>query len=304
MTAAEASGQRAAVDAAAAAIMLGLTFCWGLNQVAIKVGTAGFSPVFLMFARSALGAALVFGWCSLRRIPLFERDGSLSVGLLVGFLFGAEFTLIFFGLDYTSAARAGMMINTMPFWVLVGAHFLLGERMLPRHLLGLALAFGGVALVFSDRLSSAGPAALWGDALCLAAGAAWGVTNLIIKRSRLVFVSAEKLLLYQLAASAAMALALLPISGSAFREVSALTVGSLLFQAVLITAVTYLIWFWLMRRYPAAGLASFTFLTPVFAVLCGAALLGEPLTGRIFAALALIAAGLIVVNRPVRRTIP
>ena len=303
MTAAGIEGRRTAVDLGAAAIMLGLTFCWGFNQVAVKVATAGFGPVFMMFARSLISAVVIYGWCLWRGIRLFERDGTLPAGLLVGFLFGAEFILIFFGLDYTTAARGGMMINTMPFWVLVGGHFFLSERMLPRHLLGLLLAFAGVALVFSNRMSAAGPHALFGDVLCLGGGAAWALTTLVIKRSRLVGAGAEKLLLYQLAVSAVLALPLLPLTGPALREVSALAVGSLLFQAVLIGGVTYLIWFWLMRRYPAAGLASFTFLTPVFAVLCGAALLGEPLTARIFAALALIAAGLIAVNRPARRTI-
>ena len=56
--------------------------------------------------------------------------------------------------------------------------------------------------------------------------------------------------------------------------------------------VTYVLWFWLMRRYPAAGLSSFTFLTPAFGVLFGGLLLGEPLSAKIFAALGLIAAGL------------
>ena len=65
-------------------------------------------------------------------------------------------------------------------------------------------------------------------------------------------------------------------------------------------AFTYLVWFWLMRRYPAAGLASFAFLTPAFSVLLGGVLLDEPLTWKIGLALALIAGGLIIVNRPAR----
>ena len=56
--------------------------------------------------------------------------------------------------------------------------------------------------------------------------------------------------------------------------------------------------------YPAAGLSSFTFLSPVFGVLGGGLLLDEPLSWRIFAALAMIAVGLLLVNRPVRRGQP
>ena len=98
-----------------------------------------------------------------------------------------------------------------------------------------------------------------------------------------------------------MALPMLLFAGPVFREVSAVPVAALLFQAIYVVAITYVLWFWLMRRYPAAGLSSFAFLTPVFGVLCGGLLLKEPLSIRIFLALALIGAGLIIVNRTQRQ---
>jgi drug/metabolite transporter (DMT)-like permease len=137
--------------------------------------------------------------------------------------------------------------------------------------------------------------------MSLGAGVLWAATTLVIKKSKLAAISAEKLLLYQLAVSAAMALPLLALAGPALREFSVPATAALLFQAVYIVAFTYILWFWLMRRYPAAGLSSFAFLTPAFGVLCGGLLLGEPLSIRIFVALALIATGLIIVNRPPRR---
>lgn len=286
------------VDAAAVAIMLFLTFSWGLNGVAAKLSGVGYSPVFLTLARSAIAAALVFGWCRLRGIPLFNRDGTLWPGALAGLLFGAEFIVIYFGLDHTSAGRSALMVNTMPFWVLLGAHLFLGERMSGRKVLGSVLAFAGVALVFSDQLSLPGPGALFGDLLSLLGGALWGATTIVIKRSRLATASAEKLLLYQLSVSAVMCVPLLALAGPALRDPTPLATFALLFQGVFVVAFTYLIWFWLMRRYPAAGLASFAFLTPAFGVLLGGLLLDEPLSLRIGLALALIAAGLVIVNRP------
>ena len=117
-------------------------------------------------------------------------------------------------------ARSTLMVNTMPFWVLVGAHFLLGEHMTLRKWAGLALAFAGVVLVFSDKLSLPGPEAITGDIMSLGAGVLWAATTLVIKKSRLAATSAEKLLLYQLAVSAAMALPLLLFAGPALREFS------------------------------------------------------------------------------------
>ena len=290
--------RRDAVDATAVALMIGLTFSWGLNGVAAKLANAGFNPIFLTLARSSVGGLLVFLWCRYRGIPLFRADGTLPAGLLAGLLFGLEFVSIFVGLEYTTVARSALMVNTMPFWVLVGAHFLLGERMSLAKLAGLALAFAGVALVFSDKLSLPDPSAIIGDILSLCGGLLWAATTLVIKMTSLAKASAEKLLLYQLSVSAVMALPLLLFAGPVFREVSVVPVVALAFQAIFIVAFTYVLWFWLMRRYPAAGLSSFAFLTPVFGVLCGGLLLHEPLSIRIFLALALIGIGLIIVNRP------
>ncbi|TKT79286.1 DMT family transporter [Aquamicrobium sp. LC103] len=296
--------RRDSIDGFAAAVMIGLTFSWGFNQVAIKVANVGYNPIFAVLLRSVIACVLVLLWCRLRRIPLFERDGTLGAGILAGVLFGGEFALIFLGLDFTTAARSALMINTMPFWVLIGAHFLLGEHITRLKLAGVALAFCGVFLVFSDKLSVPGPSALWGDLMCLGAGILWAATILVIKGSRLARASAEKTLLYQLSVSALFVVPFVPLAGPALRDVTALATASLLFQAVFIVAFTYVLWFWLMRRYPASGLSSFAFLTPAFGVLCGGFLLGETVTPRIFLALGLIAAGLVLVNRRPRSDIP
>ena len=293
--------RRDAIDTAAVVIMIGLTLSWGLNGVAAKLANVGYNPVLLTVLRSAIAAVLVFLWCRWRGIPLLERDGTLLPGIAAGMLFGGEFLLIFLGLDYTTLARNTLMVNTMPFWVLLGAHFLLGERMTVQKLIGLLLAFAGVALVFSDKLSLPGPDAIWGDLMSLGAGVLWAATTLVIKGTRLVRASAEKLLMYQLVVSAVVVLPVLPFAGPLLRNVTPLATGALLFQAIYVVAFTYVVWFWLMRRYPAAGLSSFTFLTPAFAVLMGGMLLGEPLSVRIFMALGLIAAGLVLVNRPAKR---
>lgn len=292
--------RRDAVDGFAGAMMVGLTFAWGLNGVAAKIANTGFDPVFLTVARSAIAAVLVFAWCRWRGISLFSRDGTLGAGILAGALFGGEFLLIFVGLEYTSVGRSALLVNTMPFWVLLGAHFMLGERMDAMKLAGLALAFAGVVVIFSDKLSVPGPDAWIGDLMSLGAGALWAATTLVIKGSKLSSTGPEKVLLYQLSISAVIALPLLAVVGPIVRDVTALATGALIFQAAFIVAFTYVLWFWLVSRYPASGLSSFAFLTPAFAVLMGGLILGEPLSARLFIALAMIAAGILIVNRPRR----
>ena len=120
--------RRDAIDTAAVAFMLALTFSWGLNGVAAKLANVGFNPIFLTLARSAIGGLLVFLWCRYRGISLFASDGTLPAGLLAGILFGLEFVFIFGGLEYTTVARSSLMVNTMPFWVLIGAGLIIVNR--------------------------------------------------------------------------------------------------------------------------------------------------------------------------------
>jgi drug/metabolite transporter (DMT)-like permease len=303
-SAAATTGRRDAVDAAAAALMVLLTLSWGLNYVAAKISYAGYDPVFLSIMRSLIGGLCVVAWCRWRGIALFRRDGTLLAGAAVGVLFGIEFLFLYVGLEHTTVARNTLLVNAMPFWMLLGGHFLLGEHISVRKFLGLLLAFAGLVLVFADRLGAYKETMLFGDLLSLGAGLAWAATNIVIKRSNLTEVRAEKLLLYQLAGAAVVGLLVMPFSGPPVRELAMAPTLALLFQAIYVVAFTYVLWFWMLGRYPASSLSSFAFLTPVFGVLCGALLLGEPLSLMVFVALALIAAGLIIVNRPPRRQIP
>jgi len=283
--------------------MVFLTFSWGLNGVAAKLTYAGYSPIFLALVRSLIGGFLVFLWCRWRGISLFDRDGTLWPGIFAGTLFAVEFMLIFVGLEYTSVARSVLLINTMPFWTLIAGHFFFGERISLRKLAGLLLAFGGLALIFSDKLSVPGRDALIGDLMNLAAGIAWAATIVVIRKSSLVRASAEKLLLYQLAVAVVLAAIAMPFFGPPIRDANMVATGALLFQSIYIVAFTYALWFWLVQRYPSAGLASFTFLTPVFGVLLGGIILGEPLGVTIFLALMLIVGGLMLVNRAPKKPV-
>ena len=78
---------------------------------------------------------------------------------------------------------------------------------------------------------------------------------------------------------------------------SAFAAGSLLLQALVGAFASYLAWMWMLAHYPATKISVFVFLTPVFALLFGVWWLNEPVTMGLLAALALVAAGIALVNR-------
>jgi drug/metabolite transporter (DMT)-like permease len=293
--------RRTHLDTLAIVSLVLCCFLWGLNQVAAKVAIAEVPPLAQAALRSLGGALLVFVWARARGIALFDRDGSLPGGLTAGLLFAAEFACIFIGLQFTTASRMAVFIYISPFVVALGMPFIAkSEQLNALQMLGLVTAFAGVTWAFAEGFTrpAAGPLQWLGDALGVAAGVLWGATTLAIRASRLSSASAEKTLLYQLAISGfALAVAALVHGQPWATTLSALTWASLLFQVVVVTFASYLLWFWLIRHYPATRLAAFTLLTPVFGLLLGALLLGEPITARLLIALATVAAGIVLVNR-------
>lgn len=295
------SDRKSHLDTLAVVAVVVCCFLWGLNQVAAKVALAEVAPLWQATLRSFGGALLVWGWSRYRGIALFERDASLPGGLLAGALFGAEFLCIFIGLQFTTASRMVVFIYISPFVVALGMPFIARAEQLSRwQMAGLVLAFAGVAWAFAEgfTLPAAGEHQLLGDALGVLAGVLWGATTLAIRGSKLSSADAEKTLLYQLAVSGVLLFVAALVAGSPLpTRLSALVWTSLFFQVVIVTFVSYLVWFWLIRSYPATKLSSFTLLTPVFGLLMGAVLLSEPITLRLVLALATVALGIVMVNR-------
>jgi len=295
------SDRKSHLDTLAVVAVVVCCFLWGLNQVAAKVALAEVAPLWQATIRSFGGALLVWGWSRYRGIALFRRDGSLPGGLLAGALFGAEFLCIFIGLQFTTASRMVVFIYIAPFVVALGMPFIArAERLSRWQMAGLVLAFAGVAWAFAEgfTLPAAGAHQLLGDALGVLAGVLWGATTVAIRGSKLSGADAEKTLLYQLAVSGVLLFIAALAAGSPLpARLSMLVWASLGFQVLIVTFASYLVWFWLIRSYPATKLSSFTLLTPVFGLLMGAVLLGEPITVRLVLALAAVALGIVLVNR-------
>lgn len=282
----------------AAAIVVVLCLSWGFNQVAVKLAIHDIPPLTQAAIRSLVAAVLVAGWCKLRGLPLFARDGSLTAGLAAGFGFGMEFILIYWGLAYTTATRAVLFIYLAPFFVVLGTRiFLPADRFSKYQWLGLALSFAGMLIAFGVPTPALDPRQIVGDVMMVGAAMFWALTTLIIK-GKLRGISSEKVMLYQLVVSFPMLAICAALLGERIATMpSALAIGSMVYQTVWVVSITFVIWFALVVRYSANRLSAFTFLTPLFGVAAGHFVMGDPLTPAFLAAVALVIAGLVLVNR-------
>jgi drug/metabolite transporter (DMT)-like permease len=289
------------LDTTAVALVLMCTALWGVNQVATKTALAEIPPLLQASTRSLAAAALLMLWARARGLSLWQHDGTGWPGLLTGLFFGIEFGCIFIGLQYTAASRMAVFIYLAPFVVALGMPLIAPSERLDRwQLLGLAAAFGGVVWAFVDGFNSptAGPRQWIGDALGLFSALLWGLTTLILRGSRLSTALPEKTLLYQLLVSGVGLAAASWLLGEHWPvHLSGTSLWPLAFQIVVVTFFSYLVWFWLIRHYPATRISAFTLFTPMFGLLAGVLLLGEPVTLRLLVALAAVSLGIALVNR-------
>ena len=286
------------LDGLAVGILLACCMFWGLQQVLVKSIMHEVAPLFQASLRCMGACVLLLIWCRVRGIRLFERDGSWWPGLLAGALFAAEFACIYLGLRYTSASRLTVFLYTSPFWVAALVPlFVKSERLRPLQWLGMACAFVAVAFAMREGLGAGNNSAL-GDLLGLAAGALWGLTTVSIRANNLTRISPEKLLFYQIAATALAVPWLSVALGETWSfQWSAVAWGSMLAQTVIGAFASYLAWMWMLGRYPATKISVFVFLTPLFALLFGTLLLGESATPTLLMALGLVAVGIVLVNK-------
>ncbi len=291
---------RRGADAFSFQLMLVLCATWGLQQVAIKLAAADIAPIMQASVRSGIAALLVAllmcwkgGWEGL-------RQGTVPAGLLSGVLFALEFLLIAVGLGYTTAGHIAVFLYTSPIFSALGLHLLLpGERLRRLQWMGIGLCFVGIAVAFGGGVSLAqiDSRMLLGDALGLLAGIAWGATTVVIRTSKLSEAPASLTLFYQLAAAFVLLLLLAMANGQVHRfKLTPLAVGSVLFQGVVVSFVSYLVWFWLLRRYLASNLAVFSFMTPLFGVTMGVVILHEPLSVNFVGGAVLVLLGITLVS--------
>jgi drug/metabolite transporter (DMT)-like permease len=287
------------LDPFAAGLTLALCVLWGFNQVVAKIALVDVGPIAQTGVRSAIGCVCVIAYAAATGRRIFRIDGTEAAGALAGLLFTAEFIALYESLRWTTAARATVFVFAAPFFVALGAVFLLKDERLRRiQWLGLVLAFLGVAFGFMGRLPGGG----WmGDAFALLAAALWGATTLVIKATPLRRADPTKVLFYQIGAATLIA----PFAAAALGEplpvhLSAVTLGALLWQGVAVVGLSYVALFWLLGRYPAPQLSAFTFVTPLVGVFAGWLLFGETVTPGFAVAIALVVAGVALVNWPRR----
>ncbi len=289
------------IDMFGAVSLIAFSALLGFNQVVIKEVNAGLQPVFSAGLRSLGAMCLIHFWFRITRTRMeFERE-VVPWGLLAGVLFSLEFILLFLALDLTTVARTSVMFYTMPVWLAVMAHFAIaGERLTLRKSFGLVFAFAGVCMVFLNR-HDGGQASVLGDIFAISGAICWAGLAFVARVTPFSGVHPTMQMFWQLSVSSVVMIAAACFFGPLIRDFQLIHGFGMAFQIVAVGSFGFLFWFWLLKLYPVSGVASFSFLAPVFGVVFGWLLLDEAVDYSLWSALALICIGLVLINRPSRR---
>lgn len=269
-----------------AALVL-LIVIWGYSWIAMKIALRYANPFDFAALRVAIGAAFLFVLVAARGTPLAlpRYRTAIALGLLQVGLFVALSQL---ALTVAEPGRTSVLVFTMPFWMIVFAHFILHERMRGAQWVAVALAFAGLTLIVSPwNLTS-----LAGSLLAVAAGAVWAISAVIQKRWPTPGADTLVLTAWQLLFGfAALGLVAWLHPHPPIRWTGEF-VAALLFSAVLATGMGWWLWTYVLSR-TTAGIAGLNSLgIPVVAVASSAIQLGERPPANELAGMALIAVAL------------
>lgn len=285
------------LDGVGLAALIAVTLLLAVNQIVVKEVNRGLQPVFFAGARSALAIVFVYGWLKYRGLLHRIRLADMGAGLAIGTVFAAEFLCLFMALDLTAVGRASVIFYSMPLWLAVVAHFWLpDEQITAKRGIGLALAFVGTAWAILSK-SPSGHASIAGDIFALVGAWGWAGTAFLARKTRLRVAGPEAQLFWMVLISAPILLAASPFFGPLIRDVEPIHWFWLVFQAGVVVAGVFITWLWLLSVYPTSTVASFSFLTPLFAIVLGYFIFGEALSFGLMMAAGFVAAGIVLINR-------
>lgn len=284
------------LDGVGLAALIAVTFLLAINQIVVKEVNRGLQPVFFAGARSVLAIVFVYAWLKYRGFWDRIRWADLGPGVAIGTVFAIEFLCLFMALDLTAVGRASVIFYSMPLWLAVAAHFWLpNERITPKRGAGLGLAFIGTAWAILSK-SPSGHASIAGDMFALVGAWGWAGTAFLARKTRLREAGPEAQLFWMVLISGPILLAASPFFGPLIRDVQPIHWLWLVFQAGVIVAGVFITWLWLLSVYPTSTVASFSFLTPLFAIILGYLIFDEALSFGLMMAAGFVAAGIALIN--------
>ena len=288
------------IDTFGAIALISFSLLLGINHVVIKIVNDGLNPIFFAGIRSFIAFLFIIIWMKITKKTIVFNTKNKIICLVAGLVFALEFLFLFLALDFTSVSRNSIIYYSMPLWLTILLFFTKNKEKLSFiKLLGLILAFSGVVISVSKNDSGLiiNSSNLFGDFLAFLAALFWALLIIIAKNSNFNKEIPEMQLLWMVMVSGPILICFSFFIENPIRDFQIIHFWGLLFQSIVVVAGGFLFWLWLLSKYPASGVASFSFLTPIFTIFFGWLILSEVMTPDFLFAAFLVIIGLILINK-------
>jgi drug/metabolite transporter (DMT)-like permease len=273
-------------------LFIAMSIIWGIPYLLIKVAVDGVSVPVLVFARTAVGAAVLLPLALSSGIPTIIRTHWKP---LLGFAFFEIIAAWFLLSDaerHLTSSMTGLLIAASPIIAAVLDRYTGGERLGFKRIVGLGIGLSGVAVLAGVHLAGG---SAWPVIEVLLVATCYAIAPLIAARF-LSDVPALPMTAVCLGFAALVYTA--PAAATWPSEMpSTRVLVALAGLAVICTALAFIVFFALIREVGAPRALVFTYINPAVALAAGVIVLGEPLTAWNIAGLALILAGSVLATR-------
>ena len=288
------------IDTFGAIALISFSLLLGINHVVIKIVNDGLNPIFFAGIRSFIAFLCIIIWMKITKKTIVFNTKNKIICLVAGLVFALEFLFLFLALDFTSVSRNSIIYYSMPLWLTILLFFTKNKENLSFiKLFGLILAFSGVVISVynNDTGLIINSSSLFGDFLAFLAALFWALLIIIAKNSNFNKETPEMQLLWMVMVSGPILICFSFFIENPIRDFQIIHFWGLLFQSIVVVAGGFLFWLWLLSKYPASGVASFSFLTPIFTIFFGWLILSEVMTPDFLFAAFLVIIGLILINK-------
>lgn len=281
------------LDAAGVSATVVCCLLWGGNAVAVKYAIPDLPAFGCAAIRFAISLPVLAVVCRASGEKLGVRRSLWWLVLVHGAFSAIQIGTFNWGTSHSEAGRSSVFINVHPLVVAPLAWMMLGERLGPRGVGGLAAAVAGVVALLAEPLRRGG--GFVGDVVVLGSGIVFGVQTIVQKKT-FPLIAPTTLLFSQTVVAIVLAgwISLVVEGPSAYHPTPGALWG-VLYQGLAVSGVCFAIWILLLRRYPAGRLATVAFLTPLFGVGLGHVMRGEALTVSLVVGGCLVGLGIYLV---------
>ncbi len=282
------------------AAALAAVIVFGGSAVGTKMAVSGFQPVDVALLRTVIGGLIAIGLALLLRIRLPASRGQLGLLLLSGLCGFIAFPLLFtLGVERTTANHATMILAILP--VLTGALAMAWDRQKPaiRWWSGCAIAFAGELLLIYEPAGDGGAATPGGDLLVLLSTLFASLGYVAGGRLQRSGYSSRGTTFWGVGLFALLLLPVAPflVDTAELQAAGAYAWTGLLYQAIGVTIVAYLLWYWALGTGGIARVGLMQFLQPVSGVILAWLILSEQLSLRFTLASVIILVGVFLAFR-------